>query len=62
MTNEAINYDDFCDRAGPLAPAWVDALEEEAIAALLARAWEACAWVETLTDARIVRALEEARR
>lgn len=62
MTNEAISYDDFCDRAGPLAPAWVDDLEAESLEALLARAWEACAWVQTLTDARIVAALEEARR
>lgn len=61
MTNETTSYDDFCDRAGPLAPDWMDDLTEEARARLLAIAWEHCAWIATLTDTRIVRALEEAR-
>ena len=58
--NEVISYDNFCDRAGPIAPAFVDALDEGERERLLKAAWEDCAWIATLTDARIVEAIRQA--
>lgn len=55
-----ISYDDFCDLAATLAPAWFDELTEPAREYVLAKAWENCAW-SRLSNERIVEAFEKAR-
>lgn len=58
MANEAISYDDFADRAGPLMSSLTLAdLTEESLCGILRGAWEDCAWIATLTDQRIQRAI-----
>ena len=59
MTNEAISYSEFCERARQLAP-WLDTLQD-AGETVLTGAWEECAWISTLTDQRILAALESRR-
>jgi hypothetical protein len=59
MTNEAISYDDFADRVGPIAPPAFDLLSDEAKIAVLQGAWGECAWIQTLTDERILVALND---
>jgi hypothetical protein len=61
MTNEKISYEDFLARAEDLAPEWLLLLDEDLRESIIVSAWEACAWISTLTDQRIVRALREAR-
>ena len=61
MSNEVNSYDDFCDRVGPIGLEWLDELDERQLERVLWMAWEGCAWVKTLTDKRIIVALEEAR-
>ena len=59
MTNEAITYQDFVQRCDDELPNLVEGDDRENV---LARAWDECAWISTLTKERLRQALENARR
>jgi hypothetical protein len=60
MSTFCISYDDFCERAGLLAPAEFADLTDQSKDIVLTMAWEECAWIATLTNERLTRALERA--
>ena len=61
MSNETISYADFCERALDINPNWHAELSDEHRDEILTLAWQECAWISTLTDERIIRAIANAR-